>query len=70
MTEPVVLRSLLAWPAKPCCDTLRIILVSGTPISAEKTFRVQDELFDGKVNVCQLYGNFVTKRSHKCTYKS
>lgn len=62
MTEPTALTSLLTWPAKPCCDVLRMILVIGMPFSAENTVRVRDELFDGNVSVCQIYGNFVLKQ--------
>ncbi|KAG8259187.1 hypothetical protein J6590_014659 [Homalodisca vitripennis] len=56
MTGPASLMDLWNWPVRPHYKHLKVILVSGMNFPVEHFIKVRDQLFKGKVHVCQIYG--------------
>ncbi|XP_046668895.1 4-coumarate--CoA ligase 1-like [Homalodisca vitripennis] len=56
MTGPASLMDLWNWPVRPHYKHLKVILVSGMNFPVEHFIKVRDELFKGKVHVCEIYG--------------
>ncbi|XP_046668893.1 probable 4-coumarate--CoA ligase 2 isoform X1 [Homalodisca vitripennis] len=56
VTSPAVLLQLLDWPVRCRWDFLKVIFTIGMSFTLQSITRVRDELFSGKVHICQVYG--------------
>uniref|UniRef100_A0A1B6GBJ2 AMP-dependent synthetase/ligase domain-containing protein n=1 Tax=Cuerna arida TaxID=1464854 RepID=A0A1B6GBJ2_9HEMI len=56
MSGPDSLMDLLNWPVIPRYKYLKVVLVSGMHFPIQNFIKVRDQLFQGKVHVCLIYG--------------